>query len=86
MSPEGLLNNGKLELQRDVQPLIEEMKAKWKGKIQEIQGLREGVSQELVQNDLLLRNLEEERKKLAKQLDETLSFTTSEQDSKKKIP
>ena len=36
MDAEGVLDKGKTEMQRDVQPLLEDMKSKWKAKLNEL--------------------------------------------------
>jgi len=46
MSPEDApqLNHGKLDMQRDVIPLIDELKSKWKAKIATLHGETDKVS------------------------------------------
>ncbi len=64
MSQNGLFNDGKYEMDRDIKPLISEKKANWKIKIAELTQAKDKISQELVDFDIKLRNLEEEKKRL----------------------
>lgn len=72
MDSEGVLDKGRTQLQRDLQPLIDDLKARWKAKIEKLNSERQQVSQELVQNDITIRRLEEDIKGL------TLTLNTSE--------
>lgn len=42
------MNGGKIERERDLKPIVEDMKQKWKGKVQVLQGEGERVGVELV--------------------------------------
>lgn len=64
MSPLGLFNEGKYEMDRDIKPLITEKKASWKIKIAELTAAKDKISQELVDFDIKLRNLDQEKKRL----------------------
>jgi hypothetical protein len=70
MSPTGLFNEGKYEMDRDIKPLITEKKANWKIKINELTAAQDKISLELVDIDIKLRNLEEEKRRLKQILDE----------------
>jgi len=70
MSSTGLFNDGKYEMDRDIKPLIQEKKANWKIKINELTSAKDKISQELVDLDIKLRNLEEEKKRLKQQLED----------------
>ena len=70
MSPSGLFNEGKYEMDRDIKPLITEKKANWKIKINELTQAQDKISLELVDIDIKLRNLEEEKRRLKQILDE----------------
>jgi chromosome segregation ATPase len=48
-----------------VLPLLEDKKAKWKAKLQGLLSDRDKVSQELVQLDIQLRDLDEKKSRLA---------------------
>ncbi len=69
MDDEGILDKGKTDMHRDVQPLLEDMKSKWKTKVNELNHQREAVSQELVQNDIKIRRLDEEVRSLTNELE-----------------
>ena len=71
MDIDGVLDKGRTELQRDLQPLIDDLKARWKAKIEKVNAERQQVSQELVQNDITIGRLEEDIKAL------TLTLSTS---------
>ncbi len=64
MSPSGLFNDGKYEMDRDIKPLISEKKANWKVKINELTAAKDKISLELVDIDIKIRNLEEEKRRL----------------------
>lgn len=64
MSPNGLFNDGKYEMDREIKPMISEKKANWKIKINELTQAKDKISQEIVDFDIKLRNLEEEKKRL----------------------
>lgn len=70
MSSTGLFNDGKYDMDRDIKPLIQEKKANWKIKINELASAKDKISQELVDLDIKLRNLEEEKKRLKQQLED----------------
>ena len=55
------LNHGKLDFHRDVLPILEEKKSKWRAKLQRLQSDKEKISQKLVQLDINLRNMESEK-------------------------
>jgi predicted nucleic acid-binding Zn-ribbon protein len=55
------LNHGKLDFHRDVLPLLEEKKSKWRAKLHRLQSDKEKISQDLVQLDIKLRNMESEK-------------------------
>jgi predicted nucleic acid-binding Zn-ribbon protein len=55
------LNHGKLDFHRDVLPLLEEKKSKWRAKLHRLQSEKEKISQDLVQLDIKLRNMESEK-------------------------
>ena len=55
------LNHGKLDFHRDVMPLLEEKRSKWKAKLQRLKTDKEKISQDLVQLDIKLRNMENEK-------------------------
>ena len=63
MSPEDApkLNHGKLDFNRDVMPLLEEKKSKWKAKLHRLQSDKEKISQDLIQLDIKIRNMESEK-------------------------
>ena len=63
MGPDGLVNKGTIQLERDIQPIIEDMKAKWKTKIAKLNGERDQITQQVVQSDIKVRQLEEEIKR-----------------------
>jgi predicted nucleic acid-binding Zn-ribbon protein len=42
-------------------PLLEEKKSKWRAKLQHLQSDKEKISQDLVQLDIKLRNMESEK-------------------------
>lgn len=44
MGPDGLVNKGTIQLERDIQPIIEDMKAKWKTKIAKLNGERDQIT------------------------------------------
>lgn len=69
----GLLNHGKIDLYRDVVPLVEDLKSKWKAKISSLQQESDKLSHELVEHDLLLRNIEEDKKRVQVILDSSPS-------------
>ena len=55
------LNHGKLDFHRDVMPLLEEKKSKWKAKMHRLLSDKEKISHELIQLDIKLRNMESEK-------------------------
>lgn len=70
MCPEsGLLNKGKISLERDLLPIIEELKAKWKRKAGELHQEKERHSSELVEQDITLRGLQEDIRRLVQALE-----------------
>ena len=73
MSASGLFNDGKYEMDRDIKPLISEKKANWKIKINELTSAKDKISLELVDIDIKLRNLEEEKRRLRQVLQEDKS-------------
>ena len=40
MDSEGVMDKGRTELQRDLQPLIDDLKAKWKAKLEKVNSER----------------------------------------------
>ena len=73
MSASGLFNDGNYEMDRDIKPLISEKKANWKIKINELTSAKDKISLELVDIDIKLRNLEEEKRRLRQVLQEDKS-------------
>ncbi len=63
MLPDGRLDNG-VELMRDVAPIIEDLKGKWREKLHLNTQEKDKVNEELVQNEIEKRNLTEEIKRL----------------------
>ena len=59
MGADGRLNAGKLEMDRDVIPMIEDLKVGWKAKISRLQAQKDEVLKEQVQLDLELRGMED---------------------------
>lgn len=60
-------------MDRDIKPLIYEKKANWKIKINDLTTAKDKISLELVDLDIKLRNLEEEKKRLKLILEEDKS-------------
>ena len=72
-----MMSDGKferdIEMMRDVLPIIEELKEKWKLKLQDLTYEKDKISEEFIQREIEKRNLEEERRRLIELSEQVLS-------------